>query len=318
MGAMTTRFLSVTSRSVMGVNSSGLVIWRMREPRSGGSGRASNATGVGGCCQVSFAAWRPASELSHVSAVARSISGGVAKPAHERGWSPAWPSPVRHFPLSRPGGCGCGNSSRATLQVLHACFGDKEAMRYWNVPACETHDETERWLAYLAKTSSPYDHLGWAVTEKRGGQCVGMVNYHHREVRHGRLEIGYIVAPSHQGRGLDDGGRRGPRRVLPRELATHRIEALIHPDNIASIRLVERLGFRCEGGPSRPLAQGRGIHERSDVRPDRRAPIAATHEDHAADRLSYRVAMRHLGARSHRSTDVEVPWTQRRELAACA
>ena len=35
------------------------------------------------------------------------------------------------------------------------------------------------------------------------------------------------------------------------ELAIHRIEALIHPDNVASIRLVERLGFRCEGGPLR-------------------------------------------------------------------
>src|SRR6516165_5577413 len=33
------------------------------------------------------------------------------------------------------------------------------------------------------------------------------------------------------------------------ELATHRIEALIHPENTASTRLVERLGFRCEGGP---------------------------------------------------------------------
>ena len=31
----------------------------------------------------------------------------------------------------------------------------------------------------------------------------------------------------------------------------HRIEALIHPDNAPSIRLVGRLGFRCEGGPLR-------------------------------------------------------------------
>jgi len=35
------------------------------------------------------------------------------------------------------------------------------------------------------------------------------------------------------------------------ELGAHRIEALIHPDNVASMRLVERLGFRCEGGPLR-------------------------------------------------------------------
>jgi ribosomal-protein-alanine N-acetyltransferase len=29
------------------------------------------------------------------------------------------------------------------------------------------------------------------------------------------------------------------------------VHALIHPDNAASIRLVMRLGFRCEGGPLR-------------------------------------------------------------------
>jgi ribosomal-protein-alanine N-acetyltransferase len=34
-------------------------------------------------------------------------------------------------------------------------------------------------------------------------------------------------------------------------LSVHRIEALIHPDNLPSIRLVERLGFSCEGGPLR-------------------------------------------------------------------
>jgi ribosomal-protein-alanine N-acetyltransferase len=133
------------------------------------------------------------------------------------------------------------------LEGLHTCFGDEEAMRYWNAPACETPAETERWLAYLAKTSSPYDHLGWAVAEKRSGRCIGMVNYHHREVRHGRLEIGYILAPSHQGRGLGSEAVGALVKYCLESLAAHRIEALIHPDNTASIRLVERLGFRREG-----------------------------------------------------------------------
>jgi ribosomal-protein-alanine N-acetyltransferase len=33
------------------------------------------------------------------------------------------------------------------------------------------------------------------------------------------------------------------------DLDVRRVQALIHPDNSASIRLVERLGFCCEGGP---------------------------------------------------------------------
>ena len=50
----------------------------------------------------------------------------------------------------------------------------------------------------------------------------------------------------------------------------HRIEALIHPDNVASIRLVERLGFRCEGGPLRDRWRRGGLYERDDVCAHRR------------------------------------------------
>src|SRR5215471_17651927 len=50
---------------------------------------------------------------------------------------------------------------------------------------------------------------------------------------------------------LWDRGRAGGPRLLCRRTPRHRIEALIHPDNVASMRLVDRLGFHCEGGPLR-------------------------------------------------------------------
>jgi [ribosomal protein S5]-alanine N-acetyltransferase len=137
------------------------------------------------------------------------------------------------------------------LQGLHACFGDEDAMRYWNFPACRTEAESERFLTYLAKTSSPYDYLAWAVADKRSDRCIGLVNYHHREARNEKLEIGYILAPAQQGRGLMTEAVAALIAYCFDELAAHRIEALIHPDNAPSIRLVERLGFRCEGGPLR-------------------------------------------------------------------
>ena len=76
-----------------------------------------------------------------------------------------------------------------------------------------------------------------------------MVNYHHREVRNRRLEIGYIIARKHQGRGFGTEAVQALIQYCTDELAVHRIEALIHPENTASTRLVERLGFRREGGP---------------------------------------------------------------------
>ncbi len=138
---------------------------------------------------------------------------------------------------------------RRDASGLHACFGDPVAMRYWDFPACGTIAETERVLKWLAKTTSPYDHLAWAITEGSSDACIGMVCYHHREARNRRLEVGYIVAPQHQRRGLGTEAVGALVEYCVGKLGVHRVQALIYPENTASIRLVARLGFRCEGGP---------------------------------------------------------------------
>lgn len=134
---------------------------------------------------------------------------------------------------------------------LHTCFGDQDAMRFWNFPPVKTIAETEKALRWLRKTTSPYDHLAWSICRKTNDQCIGMVNYHHRDARNRRLELGYIVAPKHQHNGFGTEAVQAIVSYCTDELQAHRIEALIHPDNVASKRLIERLGFRCEGGPLR-------------------------------------------------------------------
>jgi ribosomal-protein-alanine N-acetyltransferase len=135
------------------------------------------------------------------------------------------------------------------LVGLHACFSDQQAMRFWNFPACKTMAETATMLAWLANTTRRADSLAWAVAKKSNGQLIGMVNYHQRQARHGRLHLGYIIAPRQQGNGFGAEAVRAVLSYCSEALKAHRIEALIHPDNAASIRLVERLGFCCEGGP---------------------------------------------------------------------
>jgi ribosomal-protein-alanine N-acetyltransferase len=132
---------------------------------------------------------------------------------------------------------------------LHACFGDPEAMRFWNFPASTTIADTERTLNWLSKTTSPYDYFAWSIAEKSEDRCIGMASYNHREVRHRRLEIGYIIAPQYQRNGLGTEAVQALVRYCADTLGVHRIEAFIHPDNVASIRLAERVGFTCEGGP---------------------------------------------------------------------
>lgn len=134
---------------------------------------------------------------------------------------------------------------------LHACLGDERLLRYWDCPLSRNIQETRGWVRQLAKPATPAESMAWAVADKASDECLGMVNYHHREAGNRRLEIGYILRPDHHGRGLMSEAVRALMRYSIDRLQMHRIAATIHPDNAASIRLVTRLGFELEGGPLR-------------------------------------------------------------------
>jgi len=58
---------------------------------------------------------------------------------------------------------------------------------------------------------------------------------------------GYFINPTRQRRGLAGEAVRAMLDFCFGELALHRVQAFIHPDNTASRGLAEKLGFRCEG-----------------------------------------------------------------------
>jgi ribosomal-protein-alanine N-acetyltransferase len=122
-------------------------------------------------------------------------------------------------------------------------------MRYCNFPPSKIEAESARRLKGLAKSTSPFSFCACAVADRNSDACIGMVNYHHREAHNRRLEVGYILCPKRQGKGLMTEAMRALLGYCFEDLDVRRVQALIHPDNSASIRLVERLGFRCKGGP---------------------------------------------------------------------
>lgn len=136
---------------------------------------------------------------------------------------------------------------------LHAVFGDAETMRYMDHPTSREIDDTISKVQFLT-IALPEWHHAWAVLHKESETPIGMVNYHHRESWNRRLEVGFILARPYWRQGLMSEAVAAMLDYCFDDLAVHRIEATIDPQNFASIRLVERLGFRCEGGPLRDRA----------------------------------------------------------------
>jgi [ribosomal protein S5]-alanine N-acetyltransferase len=129
---------------------------------------------------------------------------------------------------------------------LHAAYGDADAMRFWDSLPSRDEAETAARIRQSADVN-PQWHAAFAVLRRETGQFVGMVNYHLRQPWNRRLAIGWILARPWWRQGFAGEATGALLDHCFTTLGTHRVEAHIEPDNAASIRLAERLGFRHEG-----------------------------------------------------------------------
>jgi ribosomal-protein-alanine N-acetyltransferase len=138
----------------------------------------------------------------------------------------------------------------ADLKALHALYGDAENLRYWGVDPSPDLASTRRMLRWHLGFH-PAHYVLWAVKEKKSRKLVGMINYHRRDRRERRVDVGWLIVPAMQGKGYMTEAGRTLLRHLFDDLKVHKVEALIRAENRPSAALARRLGFRLEGGPIR-------------------------------------------------------------------
>jgi RimJ/RimL family protein N-acetyltransferase len=127
-------------------------------------------------------------------------------------------------------------------EALHAIFADEESCRFMSDPPTANVAETTRklreWSRGCAETC-------WALLDRDGGEALGRIAM----IPRGRdiWEAACMIVPAARGRGLAPKAlslaidhafeKRGARRVF----------ADVDPENGASIRVFEKLGFQREG-----------------------------------------------------------------------
>ena len=136
------------------------------------------------------------------------------------------------------------------LDAMHRLYGDADNLRYWGTLPSPDLAATRRMLRWHV-AYRPRDYVLWAVALKRSDKLVGMINYHRRELREKRVDVGWLLLPGVQGKGYMTEAGQALLRHLFDDLDVHKVEAFIRPENKPSVGLAERLGFRLEGGPIR-------------------------------------------------------------------
>ena len=119
------------------------------------------------------------------------------------------------------------------LDDMHAVLSSAEATRWWSTPPHESLDVTREWLAAMIDGGG----AGLDMVIEREGRVIGKAGFYRPP------EIGYILHPDHWGQGL---ATEALTAVLDRLFAATdhaAVNADVDPDNAASIRVVQKLGF---------------------------------------------------------------------------
>lgn len=128
------------------------------------------------------------------------------------------------------------------LDDMAALLGDPEVMRYY--PRPKNRDEA---LAWINKNRRLYQQQGfglWLITLRVTGEFVGDCGLTPQEVDGTvEIEVGYHVRADLQGHGYATEAAAACRDHARDDLDTRRLIAIIHPGNVPSQRVAEKIGL---------------------------------------------------------------------------
>lgn len=105
----------------------------------------------------------------------------------------------------------------------------------------------DKFSSYISHVYSFYDYGLWAVVLKETGKIIGEFGLQCNEIDFQQeIELGYMLHPDFQGKGLACQAIRAIFRYARDTLSFNRIVAVIHPQNIASICVAKKCGMHFE------------------------------------------------------------------------
>lgn len=133
----------------------------------------------------------------------------------------------------------------ADVEAAFGWFGDPIVMRFTVTGPDKSIDATRTRLTYFENHQQAHGFSKWVILNSASGVAIG---------DSGLLvlpecdwiDIGFRLAQSHWGQGLATEAASAWVRTAFDEFRIHRLGAFVHPENVASIRVLEKLGFHAE------------------------------------------------------------------------
>lgn len=131
--------------------------------------------------------------------------------------------------------------------ALFGFLGDEEVTRFYD-------DATFTQLAQASEQIAAWENgflhrrcIRWGISRKEDGVLIGTCGYYGIHPWHLRASIGYELGRHYWRQGLMTEALQAIIKTGFAEMSLNRIDALVMPENVPSIRLLEKIGFKNEG-----------------------------------------------------------------------
>lgn len=129
--------------------------------------------------------------------------------------------------------------------ALCSITSDPDVTKYIGKGELWSAKRTEQFVKGQAENSDRYGFCLWKIGYKPTGTLIGFCGLQHLgETR--EIEIGWWLAKAFWGKGLATEAARGVLRYGFETIGLQRIVAIAQPANLASIRVMEKIGMHCE------------------------------------------------------------------------
>ncbi|WP_459195838.1 GNAT family N-acetyltransferase [Wukongibacter baidiensis] len=126
-------------------------------------------------------------------------------------------------------------------------YSKDEVLKYQNMVPMKNLDEAVEYVNFISEGYKNKRFIRWGIAGKEDDRVIGLVALHHIESGNSKVSIGYILNKRFWRQKIMSEVMDVIVDFVFNELNLNRIEASIHPDNSASIKLCEKLGFKKEG-----------------------------------------------------------------------
>ncbi len=128
------------------------------------------------------------------------------------------------------------------VEALHNILSEEDIMRYFPRPTSPSRERVHKLIAKQLRHWEMYNLGWWAVETRTGGELIGWNGLQYLPETD-EVEIGYLLRHASWGQGLaTEAGREGLAYGFE-TLGLSTIIAVMHPENIASQRVAEKLGM---------------------------------------------------------------------------